>query len=63
MKTKKSGNNNPDWKPDKSVAYDRTPVQLKVMLGVRARLMSISGWQEKVRAYIDSLIAEGGEGG
>jgi hypothetical protein len=49
--------------PDNHVAYDKTPVQLKVMPGVRERLMSISGWQAKVRAYIDSLIEERGEAG
>jgi hypothetical protein len=63
MKSKKLGRNNPDWKPTNGVAYARTPVQLKVLPGVRERLMSISGWQEKVRVYIDSLIVEGGEGG
>lgn len=52
----------PKFKPDNYVAYDKTPVQLKVLPGVRERLKAVSGWQVKVRAYIDSLIEEGGEG-
>jgi hypothetical protein len=59
---KKDGNPNKDWRPDDRIAYDRTPVQLKVMPGVRERLKSVSDWQNKVRRAIDDIIANG-EGG
>ena len=51
------------FNPDNYVAYDPAPVCVQVLPGVRERLMSIDGWRDKVRAYIDSLIEEGGEGG
>jgi hypothetical protein len=44
------------FNPDNHVAYDKTPVQLKVLPGVRGQLMSISDWQDKVRLLIDKLI-------
>ena len=59
---KKGGNPNKDWHPDDRIAYARTPVQLKVLPGVREQLMSISDWQHKVRSAIDQIIANG-EGG
>ena len=37
-------------------AYDRAPVQLKVLPNVRERLMEIDGWQAQVRKAIDRLI-------
>jgi hypothetical protein len=55
---KKGGNPNNDWSPDNNVAYDRTPVQLKVLPGVRERLKTIDGWQDKIRKLIDQLIEE-----
>jgi hypothetical protein len=60
-KMKKGGNPNPQWKPSKSVAYDRTPVQLKVLPGVRERLKSVDGWQDRIRQFIDELLAEEGD--
>jgi hypothetical protein len=51
------------FNPDNNVAYDPSPVCVKVLPGVRERLRSVDGWRDKVRAYIDSLIEEGGEGG
>ena len=57
---KKGGNPNPEWKPDQGVAYDRTPVQLKVLPGVRERLKTVDGWQNKVREFIDELLAKEG---
>lgn len=38
------------------LAYDRAPVQLKVLPNVRERLMEIDGWQSQVRKAIDLLI-------
>jgi hypothetical protein len=46
------------FNPDNHVAYDKTPVQLKVLPGVRERLMTIEGWQNKVRLFLDRLIEE-----
>ncbi|MGB7275153.1 MAG: hypothetical protein WBC69_17820 [Geitlerinemataceae cyanobacterium] len=45
------------FQPDNKVAYDKVPVQVKVLPGVRERLKQVPDWQKKVRAYIDSLIS------
>lgn len=60
-KMKKGGNPNPEWKADKGQAYDRTPVQLKVRPGVRERLKAVDDWQNKIRRFIDELLAEQGD--
>lgn len=44
--------------PDNYIAYDKTPVQLKVMPGVRERLKTVDDWQNKIRRFIDELLAE-----
>ncbi|MEH1789177.1 hypothetical protein [Nostoc sp.] len=46
------------FKPQKKVAYDKTPLQLKVSSGVREKIMSIPDWQETVRAFLDEMIAK-----
>jgi hypothetical protein len=46
------------FKPDNSVAYDKTPVQLKVLPGVRDRLRQVPNWQGLIREYINQLISE-----
>ncbi|MGB7273047.1 MAG: hypothetical protein WBC69_07110 [Geitlerinemataceae cyanobacterium] len=45
------------FQPDRQVAYDKVPVQVKVLPGVRDRLKQVPDWQNQVRAYIDSLIS------
>ncbi|MHC5726843.1 MAG: hypothetical protein ACYT04_46525 [Nostoc sp.] len=45
------------FKPQKKVAYDKTPLQLKVSSGVREKVMAIPGWQEIVRGFLDQMIA------
>ncbi|MEH2377878.1 MAG: hypothetical protein V7K27_03090 [Nostoc sp.] len=46
------------FKPQKKLAYDKTPLQLKVSLGVREKVMAISGWQEILRDFLDEMIAK-----
>ncbi|MEH1789960.1 hypothetical protein [Nostoc sp.] len=46
------------FKPQKKLAYDKTPLQLKVAPGVREKVMAISGWQETVRGFLDEMIAK-----
>jgi hypothetical protein len=46
------------FKPANAVAYDKTPVQVKVLPGVRQRLKAIDDWQNKLRRLIDALIEE-----
>jgi hypothetical protein len=46
------------FKPDNQIAYDKTPVQVKVLPGVRERLKTIDDWQNKLRRLIDELIEE-----
>lgn len=46
------------FKPDNKVAYDKVPVQFKVMPGVREKLKTIPDWQERLREYVNQLIAE-----
>jgi hypothetical protein len=44
------------FKPQKKLAYDKTPLQLKVPLGVREKIMSIPGWQEILRTFLHEMI-------
>lgn len=44
---------------DNHVAYDPTPVQLKVLPGVREQLMSVCDWRVKLRLAIQEIIANG----
>lgn len=44
--------------PENQQAYDRIQIQVKVLPGVRERLLSVSSWQDKLRSAIDSIIAE-----
>lgn len=46
------------FKPNERIAYDQTPVQVKVLPGVRERLKTIDNWQNKLRQLIDQLIEE-----
>lgn len=46
------------FKPNEQTAYDKTPVQVKVLPGVRERLKRVDHWQNKLRQYIDKLIEE-----
>ncbi len=46
--------------PDNHIAYDKNPVQLKVMPGVRDQLKTVADWQNKIRGFIDELLAEQG---
>lgn len=46
------------FKPNEQIAYDKTPVQVKVLPGVRERLKAIDDWQNKLRRLIDQLIEE-----
>jgi hypothetical protein len=46
------------FEPENQIAYDKVPVQLKVLPGVRDQLRQIPGWQKLVREYLDRLISE-----
>jgi len=46
------------FQPNERIAYDKTPVQVKVLPGVRERLKTVDDWQNKLRRCIDELIAE-----
>jgi hypothetical protein len=46
------------FKPNERIAYDTTPVQIKVLPGVREQLKTIDDWQNKLRRLIDALIEE-----
>jgi hypothetical protein len=45
------------FKPDHQVAYDRVPLQFKVSLGVRDKLKAVPDWQQRLRDFVDELIA------
>lgn len=51
------------FKPDHEVAYDKTPVQFKVLPGKRENLRKVLNWQQRLRDYVDQLIAESGQTG
>ncbi|GAB1540465.1 hypothetical protein NUACC21_31340 [Scytonema sp. NUACC21] len=46
------------FKPDNKVAYDKVPVQFKVMPGVRDKLRAVPNWQERLREYVNQLIED-----
>ncbi|MBO3460595.1 hypothetical protein G7B40_007785 [Aetokthonos hydrillicola Thurmond2011] len=46
------------FQPDNEVAYDKVPVQFKVLPGVREKLKTVPNWQKLLRAYVDQLISE-----
>jgi hypothetical protein len=48
------------FQPNERIAYDKTPVQVKVLPGVRERLKTVDDWQNKLRRFIDELIEEDG---
>jgi hypothetical protein len=48
------------FQPNERIAYDKTPVQVKVLPGVRQRLKTVDDWQNKLRRFIDELIEEDG---
>jgi hypothetical protein len=43
---------------DNQVAYDKVPVQFKVLPGVREKLKAVPNWQERLRDFVDQLILE-----
>lgn len=46
------------FKPDHQVAYDKVPVQFKVLPGVREKLKTVPNWQARLRKIVDELIEE-----
>lgn len=44
--------------PKENEAYDKSPVQVKVRIGVREKLKNVNNWQDKLRKFIDELIVE-----
>lgn len=46
------------FKSRNKIAFDKTPVQVKVMPGVRDRLKAIPGWQDLLRDKIDEIIVQ-----
>ncbi|KAB8331736.1 hypothetical protein SD80_025075 [Scytonema tolypothrichoides VB-61278] len=45
------------FQPKNQVAYDKVPVQFKVLPGVREKLKAVPDWQERLRDFVDRLIA------
>ncbi|BAY47281.1 hypothetical protein SAMD00079811_48980 [Scytonema sp. HK-05] len=46
------------FRSDNQVAYDKVPVQFKVLPGVREKLKAVPNWQERLRDFVDQLILE-----
>ncbi len=44
------------FQPKNQVAFDKVPVQVKVMPGVREKLKNVPNWQERLRGLVDELI-------
>jgi hypothetical protein len=40
------------------VAFDKNPVQFKVLPGVRDKLKAVPNWQALLRQYVDELIKD-----
>jgi hypothetical protein len=46
------------FEPENDIAYDKQPLSLKVMPGVREALQNIPNWQAKLRRLLDIFIRE-----
>ncbi|NJL65402.1 MAG: hypothetical protein HC903_31025 [Methylacidiphilales bacterium] len=46
------------FQPTNKVAFDKVPVQFKVLPGVRDKLKTVPNWQERLREYVDRLIQD-----
>jgi hypothetical protein len=46
------------FKPNNKVAFDKVPVQFKVLPGVREKLKTVPDWQERLRDFVDQLVQE-----
>jgi hypothetical protein len=46
------------FKPDNQMAYDKNPVQFKVLPGVREKLKAVPNWQERLRVFVNQLLQD-----
>jgi hypothetical protein len=46
------------FKPQNKVAYDKSPLQFKVLPGVREKIKAVPDWQQRLRDFVDQLIEE-----
>jgi hypothetical protein len=46
------------FQPNNKVAFDKVPVQFKVLPGVREKLQTVPNWQEQMRKFVDELIQD-----
>jgi len=45
------------FKPQNKVAYDKSPLQFKVLPGVREKIKAVPDWQQ-LRDFVDQLIED-----
>ncbi|MBD2280959.1 hypothetical protein VB638_01315 [Dolichospermum sp. UHCC 0684] len=46
------------FKPQNQVAYDKSPLQFKVLPGVREKIKTVPDWQQRLRDFVDQLIED-----
>ncbi|QEI42873.1 hypothetical protein BMF77_03487 [Dolichospermum sp. UHCC 0315A] len=46
------------FKPQNKVAYDKSPLQFKVLPGVREKIKTVPDWQQRLREFVDQLIED-----
>lgn len=46
------------FQPKNQVAFDKVPIQFKVLPGVREKLKTVPDWQERLREFVNELIQE-----
>ena len=46
------------FEPDNAIAYDKTPLQIKVLPGVREKLKAVPDWRERLRTFVDEMVKE-----
>ncbi|MBO1054937.1 hypothetical protein PN450_00845 [Dolichospermum lemmermannii CS-548] len=46
------------FKPQNKVAYDKSPLQFKVLPGVREKIKTVPNWQQRLREFVDQLIED-----
>jgi hypothetical protein len=46
------------FKPQNQVAYDKSPLQFKVLPGVREKIKTVPDWQQRLWDFVDQLIED-----
>jgi hypothetical protein len=54
-------NNKYRLNPSNEVAFDKSPLCFRVREGVKEKLKTVPGWQERLRNFVDEMVEEVGD--